>query len=199
MTGLLASLLLAVLQVPQPFLAKDATAEQLVSACRTRLPATAELSGRLLLVNRKGIVKAEHTYVLRRTPSGTSLEVDGTPQASSDAGARIAGTDVTWSDLTLDYLMWTDYGFDPELKEENLLGVDCARVLLRRGERTIRAWVSYRFGALMRAEELKGGEVVRQLWATRVKTFGDRQMPNLILVETVGSGHRTKITVEELK
>lgn len=199
MMGLLASLLLAILQVPQPFLAKDATAEQLIAACRTRLPATAELSGRLLLVNRKGIVKKEHGYVLRRTPSGTELEVDGERLSPPETNARIAETDVTWSDLTLDYLSWTDYCLDPEQKSENVLGVDCARVLLRQGDRTIRAWVSYRFGAMMQAEELKGTETVRRLWATRVKTFGERQMPNLILVETVGSGHRTKITVEELK
>lgn len=199
MTGLLASFLLAILQVPQPFLAKDATAEQLIEACRTRLPATAELSGRLILVNRKGIVKKEHAYVLRRSPSGTSLEVDGERLMPSNSNDRIAGTDVTWSDLTLDYLTWADYGFDPEQKDENVLGVDCARVLLRQGDRTIRAWVSYRFGAMMQAEEVRGDETVRRLWATRVKTFGERQMPNLILVETTGSGHRTKITVEELK
>jgi len=191
--------MLSVLQVPQPFLAKDATADQLVAACRTRLPASAELSGRLLLVNRKGMVKEEHDYVLRRSPAGTELTVDGEKVRQSSGDAGIAGTDVTWSDLTLDYLNWTDYGFDPEQRTENVLGVDCARLLLRRGGRTIRAWVSYRFGAMMQAEELREGQTVRRLWATRVKTFGERQMPNMILVETVGSGQRTKITVEDLK
>lgn len=199
MTSVLASLVLAVMQVQKPFLEKDATADQLVEACRTRIPAQAELSGRLLLVNRKGMVKEEHGYRLRRTDGRTELWVDGVPLPRRDDTSGLAGTDVTWGDLTLDYLNWSDYGFDPEEPTENVLGVDCARLLLRRGDRTIRVWVSYRFGAMMKADELKGGETVRRLWATRVKTFGDRQIPNLILVENVGSGHRTKITVEDLK
>jgi hypothetical protein len=51
----------------------------------------------------------------------------------------------------------------------------------------------------MQAEELVAGAPVRRLWGTRIKKFGDRWMANVMEVETLGSGHRTKITVEELK
>ena len=51
----------------------------------------------------------------------------------------------------------------------------------------------------MQAEELKDGEPVRRLWGTRLKKFGDRWMANVMEVETIGSGHRTKITVDDLR
>ena len=52
---------------------------------------------------------------------------------------------------------------------------------------------------LEQAEETDGDRPVRRLWGTRLKKFGDRWMANRMEVETVGSGHRTKITVEELR
>ena len=42
-------------------------------------------------------------------------------------------------------------------------------------------------------------KAVRRLWGTRIRKFGERWMANVLEVETIGSGHRTKITVEELK
>ena len=78
-------------------------------------------------------------------------------------------------------------------------GQVCAVVLLKKGDRTVRVWVDRKTGALMQAEELKDGEAVRRLWGTRIRKFGERWMANVLEVETIGSGHRTKITVEELK
>ena len=72
-------------------------------------------------------------------------------------------------------------------------------MLLKKGDRTVRVWVDRKTGALMQAEELKDGKTVRRLWGTRIKKFGERWMANVLEVETIGSGHRTKITVEELK
>ena len=53
--------------------------------------------------------------------------------------------------------------------------------------------------AMLQAEEFRGDKAIRRLWGTRVKKFGERWMANVMEVETIGSGHRTKITVEELK
>ena len=78
-------------------------------------------------------------------------------------------------------------------------GQVCAVVLLKKGDRTVRVWVDRRTGALMQAEELRDGKTVRRLWGTRIKKFGERWMANVLEVETIGSGHRTKITVEEMK
>ena len=187
----------------------NATARELVMNCRTMIPADVELSGRIILRNRKGIPQAEHDYVLTRSNAVTRLTVDGkeipapstsqTSQTSRTSQTSLLGTDVTWSDIALDYLWWDDFSFDAEREGETVHGQVCAVVLLKKGDRTVRVWVDRKTGALMQAEELKDGKTVRRLWGTRIKKFGERWMANVLEVETIGSGHRTKITVEELK
>jgi len=199
--SLLAAFLLAVSATPAPFVAKDATAADLIRTCRTMVPADVELSGRIVLRNRKGIPQAEYGYVLTRAAGKTALKLtdaDGR-DVPFDQEGRLAGTDVTWSDLTLDYLWWNDFSFDAEREGETVHGQTCAVVVMKKGERTVRVWVDRKTGALMQAEEFRGEKPIRRLWGTRIKKFGDRWMANVLEVETVGSGHRTKITVETLK
>ena len=179
----------------------NATARELVMNCRTMIPANVELSGRIILRNRKGIPQAEHDYVLTRSNAVTRLTIDGQPHQapSTKHQAPLLNTDVTWSDIALDYLWWDDFSFDAEREGETVHGQICAVVLLKKGDRTVRVWVDRKTGALMQAEELKDGKAVRRLWGTRIRKFGERWMANVLEVETIGSGHRTKITVEELK
>ena len=198
MIALLASVLLST----------NATPRELVMSCRSMIPADVELRGRIVLRNRKGIPQAEHDYVLVRSNSVTRLAVDGkavdspasqpcnpaTPQP-----CNLFGTDVTWSDITLDYLWWDDFSFDAEREGESVHGQVCAVVVMKKGARMVRVWVDRKTGALMQAEEVADGKTVRRLWGTRIRKFGERWMANVLEVETVGSGHRTKITVEELK
>ena len=186
-------------------LSTNATARELVENCRTMVPANVELSGRIVLRNRKGIPQAEHAYVLSRSNSVTRLTIDGKPYGTPETfqtfkpSEPLLGTDVTWSDLTLDYLWWDDVAYDAAREGETVHGQVCAVVVLKKGERTVRVWVDRKTGALMQAEEFADGKPVRRLWGTRIKKFGERWMANVLEVETVGSGHRTKITVEELK
>lgn len=184
-------------------IATNATPRALVAECRRMIPADVELSGRLVLRNRRGVVKAEHAYVLTRAAGKTALTVDGKAYAPPADAARAAegvlGTDVTWSDLSLDYLWWDDVSFDAEREGETVHGQVCAVVVLKRGARTVRAWIDRKTGALLQAEEFAGDRRVRRLWGARLKKFGDRWMANVMEVETEGSGHRTKITVEELR
>ena len=182
-------------------LSTNATPRELVMSCRGMVPSDVELGGRIVLRNRRGIVKAEHSYVLSRSNSVTRLSVDG--KMLDEPGDRrdepILGTDVTWSDLTLDYLWWDDFSFDAEREGETVHGQVCAVVVMKKGGRRVRVWVDRKTGALMQAEEFDGERPLRRLWGTRIRKFGDRWMANVMEVETVGSGHRTKITVEELK
>ena len=193
MIALLASVLLST----------NATPHELVMSCRSMIPANVELRGRIVLRSRKGIPQAEHDYVLTRSNSVTRLEVDGRSLEPStfnlQPSTSICNTDVTWSDITLDYLWWDDFSFDAEREGESVHGQVCAVVVMKKGERTVRVWVDRKTGALMQAEEFADGKPVRRLWGTRIKKFGERWMANVLEVETVGSGHRTKITVEELK
>ena len=188
-------------------LSTNAAAHELVANCRAMIPAVVELAGRIVLRNRKGIPQAEHDYVLVRSNSVTRLMVDGQPLAAP-ASKRTAGqpdnqaicnTDVTWSDLTLDYLWWDDFSFDAEREGESVHGQICAVVVMKKGNRLVRVWIDRKTGALMQAEEYAGEKPVRRLWGTRLKKFGERWMANVLEVETIGSGHRTNITVETLK
>ena len=147
---------------------------------------TAELEGRIVLRNRKGIPQAEYGYVLRRRGGETELSLRDASGAEVPfrKDGNILGTDVTWSELALEYLWWDEV---------------CAVVAMRKGGRTVRVWVDRKTGALMQAEEIADGKPVRRLWGTRIKKFGDRWMANVLEVETLGSGHRTKITVEKLQ
>lgn len=172
----------------------------LVEACRTMIPANVEAAGRIILRNRRGIVQAEYAYSLRRLNGETTLEItdDSGKSMPFEKSGRILGTDVTWSDLTLDYLWWDDYSADEELQSETVHGQLCSIVVMKKDDRAVRVWVDEKTGAMMQAEELRGGKAVRRLWGTRIKKFGERWAPNVLEVETLGSGHRTKITVEKL-
>ena len=182
-------------------IATNAAPSELVAVCRSMLPADADIEGRIILRSRKGIVQAEYGYELRRRGGETELSLrdgEGVEVPFSKEG-RILATDVTWSDLTLEYLWWDDVSFDAEREGETVNGQFCAVVVMRKGGRTVRVWVDRKTGVLMQAEEIADGKPVRRLWGTRVKKFGDRWMANVLEVETMGSGHRTKITVEKLK
>jgi len=179
---------------------ENATAAELVEICRRTIPADIEVEGRLVLRNRRGMVQAEYSYRMVRKAGGTDLKIfgkDGAEMEFSREG-RILGTDVTWSDITLDYLWWNDFAFDKERESESVHGQKCLVIIMRSGERLVRVWVDRKTGALMQAEEFRGEKSVRKLWGTRIKKFGDRWAPNVLEVETTGSGHRTKITVEKL-
>jgi hypothetical protein len=165
------------------------------------IPADVELDGRIILRNRKGFSQAEYGYTLTRRNGATDLVVkDGSGEAVPfEKEGRILGTDVTWSDITLDYLWWDDFAYDERREGESVHGQVCTVIVMKKGDRAVRVWVDRKTGSLMQAEECAAGRPVRRLWGTRIKKFGDRWMANVMEVETLGSGHRTKITVEELK
>ena len=178
----------------------NAPAAEVVANCRSMIPADAELKGRIVLRSRKGIVQAEYGYDLVRKAGETDLKLTKDDKdVEFEKSGQILGTDVTWSDLTLDYLWWDDVSFDAEREGETVHGQVCTVIVMKKGERQVRVWVDRKTGALMQAEEMKDGKAVRRLWGTRLKKFGERWMANVMEFETVGSGHRTKITVEELK
>ena len=163
------------------------SALELVENARALLPDDVTLTGRIVERSKKGIVITEKPYTLTRRGGKTELDVN----------LEELGTDVTWSDVTLEYLWWNDVEELPE--GETVNAQECEVVLLRKNDRTVKVWIDKKTGALMQAEELKDGAAVRRLWGTRIKKFGDRWMANVMEVETLGTGHRTKIIVETLK
>ena len=220
-----------------PKLTREATASQVLAACREMLPRRPiELTGSLILRNRKGIVQKECDYslVMQRSLEETRLLIQlfarhetnelasveisrrgkarpdirlvsgGAVQEVGSPLARVMDTDVTWLDLTFDFLWWTDAAYEAEREGETVHGQTCMVILVRPPEKiagleAVRLWADKKTGCLMQAEQLADGmKPLRRLWGTRVKKFGERWMVSVLEVETLGSRHRTKITVENL-
>ncbi len=221
-----------------PKLTLQASAADVLTACREMLPTRPiELTGALILRNRKGIVQKECDYRLRmrRGRMETHLSVSlfarhGTNELASvkisrrgnarptielisDENSkpvespleRVMDTDVTWLDLTFDFLWWTDAVYEEDREGETVHGQTCMVILVRPPEKiagleAVRLWADKKTGCLMQAEQLGDGmKPIRRLWGTRVKKFGERWMVSVLEVETLGSRHRTKITVDSLR
>ena len=196
-------------------------ADKVLADCRAMLPTRpVELSGAIVMRNRKGIVRSEYGYVLTldrsKSPAEISIvirERDGTnvlkratlKRPGAIPEGNVMDTDVTWLDLSMDYLWWRNPRYEAEREGESVHGQKCRVILVdppdaASGAHRMRLWADMKNGCLMQAEELDAeGKALRRLWGTRVKKFGDRWMANVLETETLGSGRRTKITVESLR
>ena len=117
--------------------------------------------------------------------------------------ARIRGTDMTWLDLTLDFLWWKDVRFDDVPRGKSWLGRDCHILLVSPpqpipGCSAVRIWVDAKLCCVMQAEQLDPqGKPVRKMWVQRVKKMlDDRWMIREMEIETLNSGHRTSLFIE---
>lgn len=135
--------------------------------------------------------------VIRLAKNGASeAEIVDSPLAS------VQGTDVTWLDLSFDFLWWPNAAFEAEREGESIHGQKCVVVFVRpevrvEGLSGVRLWVDKKTGCLMQAEQVdEAGKPIRRLWGTRVKKMDGKWMVSVLEVETLGSRHRTKITVE---
>lgn len=179
----------------------NATAEQVVAACRRMIPAQVTIEGHINRRSRRGTEVAAYTYKLTRHGGSTQLQVwDKAGKAIEiKPEGKLLDTDITWSDLTLDYLQWPDCAFDPEREQESVQTVSCQVLLLKKGTRVVRAWIDRKTGALMQAEELAGDEVVRRMFGTSIKKFDGVWAPRTIEVGAPGAKYRTKIVVDKLE
>ena len=159
--------------------------------------------------------------VLRPRGGDASVEIcapGGKPEHPPLSG-DILGTDVTWMDLTLDFLWWTDASLEAG-RDETVHGIDCLAILAKPprpagGVDAARVWVDRKTGCMMQAEQLasdgKGGwKPLRRLWGTRIRKFPAHAVENGVRVETKrwmasavevqrsGGIHRTKISIESV-
>lgn len=138
--------------------------------------------------------------VIRLAKAGAAeAEVVGSPLA------RVLETDVTWLDLTFDFLWWPSAVYEADREGESVHGQTCVVILVKpdvaiEGLSAVRLWVDKKTGCLMQAEQVDAsGRPLRRLWGTRVKKMDGRWMVSVLEVETLGSRHRTKITVDALR
>ena len=182
-------------------LSAESTPQELLQACRQMMPQTVKIKGHINRRSRHGIEVAAYRYVYTRQNGEVRLTVmdkDGQVLELKPEG-RLLDTDVTWSDLTLDYLDWEEVSNSPEGEMESIQTVKCRVLDLKKGSRLVRVWIDCRTGALMQAEEWQEGKVIRRLFGTSIRKFGDRWAPRTIEVGRPGAKYRTKIVVDELK
>lgn len=183
----------------------DASAEQILELCRGMVPSEVVIGGRVNRRSRHGRTIASYGYVLARHAGKTNLELkdDKGEVMAIEQNGRIADTDVTWSDLTMDFLWWKDVSFDEKAESESMSGILCKVLLLKEGDRAYRAWIDRRTGAMLQAAELRQVEgewkTVREVFCTSLKKFGERWAPRNIEVGPPGAKYRTKITVERVE
>lgn len=184
-----------------PIFSENATAAEMLAGCRAMVPEDVVVTGHINRRSRHGTEVAAYSYRLKRIKGETELTVydKSSVEVPFKKGGRILDTDVTWSDLTLDYLWWKDVTFDESRSGMSNQGIVCKVLLLRNGNREVRAWVDRRTGAMLQAEESFGGKVVRELFCTSLKKFGDRWAPRNIEVGPKGARYRTKIVVEDVR
>ncbi len=113
--------------------------------------------------------------------------------------AYIFGSDVTWLDLTLDFLWWPE----AELAgSETFRGSLCDIVVVKPPEpmpacAAMRLWIDRRLRFIRQVEQLdRNGDPIRRMWVSSVGKSGDRWMIRNMEIDRRGSGHRTKLHVE---
>ena len=118
---------------------------------------------------------------------------------------RVMETDVTWLDISFDFLWWNDAAYEKDREGESVHGQTCRVIFVKpevkiEGLSGVRLWVDKKTGCLMQAEQVDTeGKPIRRLWGTRIKKFDGKWMVSVLEVETLGSRHRTKITVDDIK
>ena len=147
--------------------------------------------------------------ISRRAGVKPSIQLSKAGSARSEVVSspleRVLETDVTWLDLTFDFLWWTDAAYEAEREGESVHGQKCRVILVKPevkidGLQAVRLWVDKKTGCLMQAEQVGAdGKPIRRLWGTRIKKFDGKWMVSVLEVETLGSKHRTKITVDDIK
>lgn len=167
-------------------------------------PPTAEC----LLLDAQGTSLVERAVLTR--PAGKPAQIklfsgpEQKPQEAPAYSGRIRGTDMTWMDLTLDFLWWKDVRFDDTPRGESHNHCDCDILVAAPpspipGCGAVRIWVDRKTRCVVQAEQLDPqGAPVRNMWVQRVKEINGRWMISYMEIETLNSGHRTRLLVDDV-
>ena len=165
-------------------------------------------SAECLLLDAQGTSVVERAVLTR--PAGQAAQIklyrgpEQTPEDGISYSGRICGTDMTWMDLTLDFLWWKDVRFDDTPRGECRIGRDCDILVAVPpgpipGCSAVRIWIDRKWRCIMQAEQLDPqGNPVRTMWVQKVKKVEDRWMIPEMEIETLNSGHRTRLYVDDV-
>lgn len=155
-----------------------------------------DTSGKLLeSVSIKRNKDGEHTIL--RTLGEERQKAD--PPNLTDS---IQGSDVTWLDVSMDFVWWGE----PELcGTEKIKGrlCDILRVKPLKGMQdcaSVKLWVDRGQNMVLQAmQESANGTPLRKMWVRAVQKIDNQWVLRDIEVETTGASHRTKIHFDDVK
>lgn len=144
---------------------------------------------RLTLTRRDS--RVEKTYA-----SGDPLQ----PAAVPDTGVPVLDTDMTWQDLTLSFLWWTD---GDVVGDDVVKGRACTVVELRappdEPAGKVKLWVDKQVPMMLQAEAFDGGgKKIRSLWIKSFRKISGRWMVREMEIQQEPPRHRTHITITGL-
>ncbi len=115
--------------------------------------------------------------------------------------ARVHGTDITWLDLSLDFLWWDGA---EHLGTDKLRGRLCDVVIVPapdglRNCAAAKLWIDRKYKAMLKAEQLNvRGEVMRAMKVESLKKRNDRWMIKELEIQSFPGDHRTTLRVKDV-
>lgn len=147
------------------------------------------------------------TVVAVRSPEGvlTLTRFLGTakkPAESPAVNETVRGTDITWLDITLDFIWWRNPVITGEGKIKgrlcDILEVEPAEPLERC--KKVRLWIDRDQKLVMQAIQIdETGRDVRRMWIRAIQKINQRWVLKITEVETIGKAHRTRLNVDDVK
>jgi hypothetical protein len=166
-------------------------------------------SAECLLLSPEGTSVVERAVLTRPENGMAEIKVfkgldKSSPLSVSFAG-RVRGTDMTWMDLSLDFLWWEDVRFDDVPSGKCRTGRSCFILVAVPPESVpgcsaMRIWVDKKLKCVLQSEQLNPqGDPVRKMWVQKIKEYDDKRwMISHMEIETLDSGHRTKLLVDDV-
>ncbi len=147
------------------------------------------------------------TVIATRKPDGP-LQLarfegkDKVPAEAPALNSTVLGTDITWLDITLDFVWWKNPILSGSGKVKgrfcDILEVEPASPLPQCAK--ARLWVDREQKMVMQAAQVdEKGREVRKMWVRAVQKIEKRWVLKDIEVETLGTGHRTRLHIDDVQ
>lgn len=131
--------------------------------------------------------------------TGTDLA----PAPLPDLSSQIAQTDMSWSDLLLQFLWWRGGTL---IGEDTVRGFDAYILHVQKppdvpgSYASVQLWIGKSNGLLLQAVGLdQQGEPIRKLWVQSVRRIEEQWMLSTMEVQQVGQNSRTRLEVQTME
>ncbi len=113
-----------------------------------------------------------------------------------DLSAPIAGTDISWQDLSLSFLWWPNA---KTIGEDSVRDRNCYIVDLPASNLAMRLWIDPKIPVMLRAETWSGETLLRRMDVKGFKKINGRWVIQNIEVESFPARHKTTLTVRDVQ